>query len=110
VLVTDEDLTRIVSLLLKHAGFEVVRADDRADLHRRAASGAARLVVVQGVTDATGEHSLGGFAPPADRNYRVVALVSGDGAPAESVADHVVELPFDPGTFTAEIIELTGRS
>jgi hypothetical protein len=23
-------------------------------------------------------------------------------------ADHVVELPFDPGTFTAEVIELTG--
>ena len=30
VLVTDEDLARIVSLLLKHAGFEVVRAGDGA--------------------------------------------------------------------------------
>jgi DNA-binding response OmpR family regulator len=110
VLVTDEDLTRIVSLLLKHAGFEVVRADDREDLNRRAAAGAARLVVVQGVTDATGAHSLGGFVPPGDRNYRVVALVSDDGAAVDSVADHVVELPFDPGTFTAEIIELTSRS
>ena len=66
--------------------------------------------MVQGVTDATGAHPLGGFVPPADRGYRVVALVSG-GAPAESsVADHVVELPFDPGTFTADVVELTARN
>jgi DNA-binding response OmpR family regulator len=107
VLVADEDLARIVSLLLKHAGFEVVRAEDRDDLGRRAAAGQARLVVVQGVTDATGAHPLGGFVPPADRSYRVVALVSGGGAAANSGADHVIELPFDPGAFTTDVIELT---
>ena len=80
VLVTDEDLARIVSLLLKHAGFEVVRAGDR----RR--SGAARgrrpdkAGGGAGRTDAAGAHPLGGFVPPAGRSYRVVALVSGDGA------------------------------
>jgi hypothetical protein len=38
----------------------------------------------------------------------VVALVSGSGMGAAAAgADHVVELPFDPGAFTAEIIELT---
>jgi DNA-binding response OmpR family regulator len=110
VLLPDEDLTRIVSLLLKHAGFEVVRADDREDLERRAAAGQTRLVVVQGVADATRAHPLGGFVPPADRSYRVVALVSG-GAPAESSgADHIVELPFDPGAFTTDVIELTAKA
>jgi CheY-like chemotaxis protein len=109
VLVTDEDLARIVSLLLKHAGFEVVRAGDGADLERRAAAGQARLVVAQGGTDAAGAHPLGGFVPPAGRSYRVVALVSGDGTGAVAAgADHVVVLPFDPGAFTAEVIELTG--
>ena len=109
VLVTDEDLARIVSLLLKHGGFDVVRASDGPDLLRRAAGGQASLVVAQGGTDAAGAHPLGGFVPPANRSYRVVALVSGDGTGALAAgADHVVELPFDPGAFTAEIIELTG--
>jgi DNA-binding response OmpR family regulator len=109
VLLTDEDLARIVSLLLKHAGFEVQRASDGADLGRRASAGQARLVVAQGGTDAAGAHPLGGFVPPAGRNYRVVALVSGDGTGAAAAgADHVVQLPFDPGAFTAELIELTG--
>jgi DNA-binding response OmpR family regulator len=109
VLVTDEDLARIVSLLLKHAGFEVVRAGDGPDLGCRAAAGHASLVVAQGGTDAAGAHPLGGFVPPATRSYRVVALVSGDGTGAMAAgADHVVELPFDPGAFTAEVIALTG--
>jgi DNA-binding response OmpR family regulator len=107
VLVSDEDLVRIVSLLLKHAGFEVVRAGSGADLERRAADGLTRLVVAQG-TDAAGAHPLGGFVPPSSRSYQVVALVSGSGMGAAAAgADHVVELPFDPGAFTAEIIELT---
>ncbi len=109
ILVTDEDLARIVSLLLKHAGFEVVRAGDGADLARRAGGGQARLVVAQGGTGAAGAHPLGGFVPPAGRSYRVVALVSGDGTGAVAAgADHVVELPFDPGAFATEVIELTG--
>jgi DNA-binding response OmpR family regulator len=110
VLVSDEDLARIVSLLLKHAGFEVVRAGDGADLGRRAAGGRTRLVVAQGGSDAAGAYPLGGFAPPPDRSYRVVALVSGKGTGAGTAgADHVVELPFDPDAFTAEVIELTGN-
>ena len=109
VLVTDEDLVRIVSLLLKHAGFEVVRASDGPDLERRAAGGQASLVVARSGTDAAGAYTLGGFVPPAARSYHVVALVSGDGTGALAAgADRVVELPFDPGTFTTDIIELTG--
>ncbi len=108
VLVSDEDLARIVSLLLKRAGFAVVRADSGADLERRTADGRTRLVVAHG-TDAAGVHPLGGFVPPSSRSYRVVALVSGGGPGAVAVgADHVVELPFDPDSFTAEIVELTG--
>ncbi len=107
VLVTDEDLARIVALLLKHAGFDVDRVADGMELERRAANGEARLVVTQGAAATAGAHPLSGFAPPPVRPYQVVALVSGDGAGARAAgADHIVELPFDPGAFTADVIEL----
>jgi hypothetical protein len=67
-------------------------------------------VVAQGGTDAAGVHPLGGFVPPAERGYRVVALVSGSGSGALAAgADRVLELPFDPNSFTADVIELTER-
>ncbi len=66
--------------------------------------------MVQGVTDARGAQPLRGFVPPADRSYRVVALVSVEGGAADAGADHVVVLPFDPGAFTAEVIELMGKT
>jgi hypothetical protein len=95
---------------LRHAGFEVVRAEDAAHLERLAASAGARLVVAQGGTDAAGARRSGGFVPPAERDYRVVALVSGNtrGALA-AAADRVLELPFDPASFAADILQLTER-
>jgi DNA-binding response OmpR family regulator len=113
VLVTDEDLARVVSLLLRHAGFAVERASDAAGVERLVSAGDARLVVAQGGTDAAGTCPLTGFAPPVERGYRVVALVSGGGrggAARAAGADRVVELPFDPGAFTADFIELVGES
>jgi DNA-binding response OmpR family regulator len=110
VLVSEEYLARVVSLLLKHAGFEVIRADDVAHLQRLARSSRPRLVVAQGGTEAAGAHPLGGFTPPPERDYRVVALVSGSGTGALAAgADRVLELPFDPNSFTTDIIELTER-
>ena len=110
VLVTDEDLARVVALLLKHAGFEVERAEHAAGLERLASARHPRLVVAQGGTAAAGAHPLGGFVPAADRRYRLVALVSGEGAAALGAgADRVVRVPFDPAAFTAEILELVGE-
>jgi hypothetical protein len=107
VLVNDDHLARVVMLLLKHAGFEVVRAEDAAGLARLAASGDPRLVVAQGGTGAAGAHPLAGLGPPAERRYRLVVLVSGAGAGALAAgADRVVELPFDPSSFTADILRL----
>jgi DNA-binding response OmpR family regulator len=107
VLVTEEHLARVVSLLLKHAGFDVVRADDAAHLGRLMAEDRPRLVVARGGSDAGGSHPLGGFAPPAQREYRVVALVSGAGSGTLAAGvDRVIDVPFDPASFTAEILEL----
>jgi DNA-binding response OmpR family regulator len=106
----DEDLTRVVSLLLRHAGFELEAAADVADLQTRAQGSGVRLVVVRGGTDAAGAHPLGGFLPAEGRRYRLVALVTGEAEPARSAgADLVVSLPFDPGAFTADLVDLSTR-
>ncbi|HJR15554.1 MAG TPA: response regulator [Gemmatimonadales bacterium] len=103
----DEDLARIISLLLRGAGFQVERCSTLEQLQQSAASLGVRVVVIAGGAGAPGSHPLGGFSPAKDRDYLLVALVAGDGAAAESAgADHVVHLPFDPGTFTAEIVHL----
>ena len=46
-----------------------------------------------------------------DRDYRVVALVSGNARGAlAAAADRVLELPFDPASFAADILQLTDRA
>ena len=101
----DEDLTRIVSLLLRGAGFLVERCRGIAELQVSAARIGVTVVVIAGGASTPGAHPLGGFVTPRDREYLLVALVAGDGtAAAAAGADHVVHLPFDPGTFTAEIV------
>jgi CheY-like chemotaxis protein len=105
--VADEDLARIIALLLSHGGFSVQRCPTLAELQRAVDGLGVSLVVVVGGTDAAGAHPLGGFTPPAERGYRVVALVAGDGAAARAVgADQVVQLPFDPGRFTTDMVDL----
>jgi DNA-binding response OmpR family regulator len=101
----DEDLARIVSLLLRDAGFQVRRVRSVGELTKAAPSIGVSLVLIAGGAATPGAHALGGFVPPADRDYLLVALVSGGEAAALAAgADHVVHLPFDPRTFTAEIL------
>jgi DNA-binding response OmpR family regulator len=105
--VLEEDLVRIVSLLLRESGFQVERCRDVRDLQAAAGRIGVTVVVVSGNASTAGEHPLGGFVPAVDRDYRMVALVSGEGAAALAAgADHVLTLPFDPNTFTTEILRL----
>jgi hypothetical protein len=109
VLVAEEDLARVVTLLLGHAGFAAERCATPAALQKGVGRLGVALVVVLGGTDAAGAHPLGGFDPPPGRGYRVVALVAGDGTAARAAgADRVIELPFDPGRFTVDMVELVG--
>lgn len=67
-------------------------------------------MVVRGGTDAAGAHPFGGFTPAERRSYRLVALTTGAGEPARTAgADLVVGLPFDPGAFTADLVDLSTR-
>ncbi len=108
--VPDEDLSRIISLLLRGAGFQVERCQSMGELQQSARRLGVTLVVLAGGASSPGAHPLGGFLNPGDRDYLLVALVSGgDAAALAAGADHVVHLPFDPGTFTGEIVRrLTG--
>jgi DNA-binding response OmpR family regulator len=103
--IADEDLARIVSLLLRHAGYQVRRVGSAAELAEAARSIGVSLVLVAGGGATPGAHALGGFVPGADRDYLVVALVTaGESAALAAGADHVVQLPFDPKTFIPEIL------
>ncbi len=101
----DEDTARVLSLLLKHAGFTVTRAKNRQELEISAARFGMALVVLAGSPGGPGADPLGGFRPGELKTYTLVALVAGDGAPArEAGADHIISLPFDPGTFTQDLL------
>jgi DNA-binding response OmpR family regulator len=105
VWLAEEDLSRVVSLLLRQAGFLVRRPDSLSELQAGARSIGVSVAVVAGASGAPGTHPLGGFVAGPDRDYLLVALVAGDMAPAKSAgADHVVQLPFDPRTFTSDLI------
>jgi DNA-binding response OmpR family regulator len=101
----DEDLVRIVSLLLRDVGFQVRRVGSVEELRAAAASIGVSLVVLAGGATSPGAHPLGGFEPGRSREYLVVALVTtGEDAALAAGADQVVHLPFDPRTFTTDIL------
>lgn len=101
----DEDLARIVSLLLRDAGFQVRRLRSVPELAEAVRSIGVSLVLIAGGAATPGAHALGGFVPQRDRDYLLVALVTGGEAAALAAgADHIIHLPFDPETFTMEIL------
>jgi DNA-binding response OmpR family regulator len=107
--VPDEDIARVIALLLRHAGFAVERAANVVALQQTANRLGISLVVIAGASGPHGGQSLGGFEPAAARTYTLVALVADDGAAARAAgADHVVPLPFDPGTFVSDLLAVTG--
>lgn len=100
----DDDIARVVRMLLTHAGFTVERVVSVDQLSARVARLAVQVVLVAG-SATPGTEPFGAFRPAPDRRYTLVALVPGDGAPARAAgADHVVTLPFDPGTFVSDLL------
>lgn len=100
----EPDISRVVGMLLTHAGFEVERVNSVEELNSRAHRLNTRLIVVAGGATSTVE-PLSGFVPAKGRFYTLVALVPDDGARARAAgADHVVPLPFDPGTFVSDVL------
>jgi DNA-binding response OmpR family regulator len=100
----DDDIARVVGMLLAHAGFSVERVASIDQLSARETAAAVQLVLVAG-SATPGTDPLSGFKPAPGRRYTLVALVPGDGARARAAgADHIVTLPFDPGTFVGDLL------
>jgi DNA-binding response OmpR family regulator len=102
--VSDDDLGRVIALLLKHAGFKVRKVDDIEQLVRASTAPEVAVIII-GSPAAVGTRPLGGFSPPRKHGYTLVALVQGDGVrEREAGADHIVALPVDPGSFSEEVL------
>lgn len=105
VAVLDETVARVASLLLRTAGFTIVRAETEAQLEQASAAAGVTLVLFSVTGSAPGSDPLGRFNPTPGRRYKTVALVAGaGGAAAATGADHLMRLPFDPATFVGEIL------
>lgn len=104
VCLINEDLARVAALLLRHAGFLVERCPSLELLEAAAQRSDVAMVLVGGASGPD-DPALGGFTPSPERSYILVALVEGNVAAARAAgADHVVTLPFDPGTFTSDLL------
>jgi DNA-binding response OmpR family regulator len=98
----DEALARVVSLLLRQAGWSVRRCHAASELSGMAATGESSLVIFA----STHEAPNAGLPPASERTYRVMALAS-DGVPeGETGADLVVPVPFDPAALGRELAEM----
>lgn len=108
--VADESVARVAGLLLRHAGFTARRASGIEEVVKNAGRLGVSLIVI-GQGEGAGARPLGGFRPDKGKFYTLVALAHGDGqAERQAGADTVIRLPFDPGSFTEEILRAVEKS
>jgi DNA-binding response OmpR family regulator len=98
----DEALARVVTLLLRQAGWSVRRCHAASELPAMASTGECALVIF-GSTHAAPN---AGLPPAGQRSYRVVALASEGVGQGETGADLVVPVPFDPAVLGRELGEM----
>ena len=108
--VNDESVARVAGLLLRHAGFTVRQAEGIEEMVKHAGRLGVALLLI-GQPAGVGTRPLGGFRPEQGHFYTLVALVDGDGeAERKAGADVVIHLPFDPGSFTEEVLRALDKS
>ena len=100
----DQRVRRVLSLLLRNAGFRVERCPSVAEMQGYVHDSGVTLVMVP--AGAEGAHPLSGFVPAADRTYTLVVLGQENELAARNAgADQVVPMPFDPATLVGDILE-----
>jgi DNA-binding response OmpR family regulator len=105
----DLRVARVLTLLLRNAGFTVQRPLSMPDLQEAAMGPGVRLIVVAAGSDPL--EPLDGFVPAASRPYAVVVLGNEHEAHARAAgADCVIALPFDPSSITKEILAAVGNA
>jgi CheY-like chemotaxis protein len=104
----DQRMTRILTLLLRNAGFQVERSPSAEDARSAAEMVGVALVVVAGGGDPDAPAAT--FPSTDDRAYTLVFLGAPEEPGAVTVeADLVLPLPFDPATVVEEIVEAMKR-
>lgn len=88
----DEALARVAALLVRQAGWTVRRCYTLDELRDRAGDAGVSLVLFA----STHEHPDGGLPDERDRDFKVVAFVTGGVEARQTRADLVVHVPFDP--------------
>jgi len=100
----DQRIVRVLSLLLRDAGFVVDRPASVADLQHAAVNRGVTLVVVPA---GPSEEPLSGFVPAPDRGYTLVVLGADQSHRSRAAgADHVIALPFDPEAVVGDLLEV----
>jgi CheY-like chemotaxis protein len=108
--VADAGIALVSGLLLRHAGFTVKQCGSIEDLVRQSKLLGVTLVLV-GQPSGAGARPLGGFVSGKDRFYTLVALAEGEGqAEKEAGADAIIRLPFDPASFSEEVLRALDKS
>lgn len=103
VYLPDDDLARVLSLLLSQAGYGVRRCPSTADLADATAEPDVRLAVFA----ATHAAPTGGLALNRARDFRAVAIAADDETARRAVeCDLVVRVPFDPARLAEELARI----
>ena len=96
--------TRALLRMLRHAGFTARRAASIEEVVRDAGRLGVSLIVIE-QPGGSGVSPLGGFRPAKGKFYTLIALAEGDGEPEKKAgADAIIRLPFDPASFTEEVL------
>jgi DNA-binding response OmpR family regulator len=100
----DLRVARVLSLVLREAGFTVHRPLSVRDLQDAAEAPGITLVVIPSGTDPL--QPLDGFTPAESHRYALVVLGTEHEARARAAgADRVIAMPFDPAAVAAELVE-----
>lgn len=99
----DLRVARVLSLVLREAGFTVHRPLSLLDLNEAARAPGVTLVVIPAGADAL--EPLEGFVPAGARRYALAVLGNEHEAHTRAAgADRVIAMPFDPTALAAELI------
>ncbi|MEO6068152.1 MAG: response regulator [Gemmatimonadales bacterium] len=106
----DVSLRRVVSVLLRRVGFEPESLESLEEVASRLTGAPVpSVVVVAGIPSAEAD-PLGVSVPDGSRAWSLVVIaVPGAGGKLGRHCDLAVQLPFDPGTFAEQVVNVVER-
>lgn len=107
VAAADMPLRRVLSVLLRRAGFEPESFESLDDVAARLTEAPTPTVVVVAGIPLGARDSLGVSRPDGFRSWRLVVVAAPQaGGTLAEYAELVVTLPFDPATFASQVVKV----